>query len=81
MLSLRRPDGSDYEPYSLTSHHRAIDRFLRENRYGFSIVSSLEFEMSKKVLEAKRKELKGKGKGNRPNKSKALSENEIEKLW
>ena len=42
---------------------------------------SLDFEMSKKVLEVKHKELKGKGKGNRPNRSKALFGDEIEKLW
>ena len=64
------PDGKEYEPDSLTSRHRALDQYPRENRYSFSIVNSVEFETSKKVLEAKRKELKDKGKGNRPNLSR-----------
>ena len=34
----------EYEPDSLTSIHRGIDRFLRENDYGFSLVASKEFQ-------------------------------------
>ena len=42
-------------------------RCLRENGYEKSIVLDREFATSRSVLAAKRKELKAKGKGNRPN--------------
>ena len=41
----------------------------------------MQFETSKNVLESKWKELKQKGKGNRPHKAKGLSDEEIEMLW
>ena len=71
----------EYEPDSLTSIHRGIDRYLRENEYGFSLVASKEFQTSKKVLETKRGELKAAGKGNKPNAAEPLTPEEEEKLW
>ena len=72
---------SEYEPDSLTSLHRGIDRYLRENEYGYSLVTSPEFETSKKVLEVKRKTLKGMGKGNKPNRADPITGDEEEKMW
>jgi hypothetical protein len=71
----------DYEPDSLTSLHRAIGRYLQENKYEVNIVTGKEFEKSRKILEAKRKELKGNGLGNKPNKAEALTPDEEQKLW
>lgn len=71
----------DYEPDSLTSLHRGIDRYLRENGYKKSLVNDDVFATSKKVLEARRKELKAKGKGNKPNKAEPITGDEEEKLW
>ena len=70
-----------YEPDSLTSMHRAIDRHLRENNYGFSMLDSPEFLNSRNTLKARRSELKGKGKGNRPNSAEVLTPEEEEKMW
>ena len=81
MLSLHRADGADYEPDTLTAFHRCIDRYLRDVGYKFSLVSSAEFDLSRRVLQAKRKELKGKGMGNRPNRAKPLDDKVIDKLW
>jgi hypothetical protein len=80
-MDLKREDGSDYEPDTLTSFHRAIKRKLDEIGYGFDMVKSSEFKTSKKVLEARRKDLKQSGKGNRPNKAEPLSVADEEKLW
>ena len=81
MLSLHRADGADYEPDTITAFHRCIDRYLRDVGYNLSIVSSPEFDLSCRVLQAKRKELKGKGLGNRPNRAKPLDDKVIDKLW
>ncbi|XP_056000117.1 uncharacterized protein KIAA1958-like [Ostrea edulis] len=76
LLSIRKADGSDYEPDTLTSYHRSIDRYLRENKYPFSLVNDKEFATSRTVLISKRKELKQKGKGGRPNAAEPLTKSE-----
>ena len=59
LFSIRKADGSEYEPDTLTRYHWSIDRFLNEKNHLYS----LEFETSRAVLQSKRKELKQKGKG------------------
>lgn len=81
ILSLKKASGSSYEPDSLTSFHRSIDRYLRDKGYGFSLVTSPEFSTSKQVLSAKRKELSSQGFGNKPNKAEPLTEKDEELLW
>ncbi|XP_033730156.1 uncharacterized protein KIAA1958-like [Pecten maximus] len=81
LLSLQKNDGSNYEPDTLTSFHRGIDRYLRENGYLVNILTSDLFSTSRQVLQSRRKELKQKGLGNRPNKAEPVSENEEEMLW
>lgn len=81
LLALKKPDLSDYEPDTLTSFHRSINRKLEELGYGFSLVDCKEFKLSKKVLESKRRELKQKGLGNRKHVAEALTENDEETLW
>ena len=73
LLSIRKANGEQYEPDTLTSYHRGIDRYLGDRKYPFSLVVDKEFATSRAVLASKRKELKQKGKGNRPNASTPLS--------
>jgi hypothetical protein len=81
LMGLKREDGSDYEPDTLTAFHRAIKRRLDEIGYGHDILKSVDFDTSRKVLAAKRKELKQSGKGNRPNKAEPLNVEDEDKLW
>ena len=81
LLSVKRKDGTDYEPDTLTSIHRSIDRYLKELGYGHSLVTDKAFETSKKVLESKRKALKKDGHGNRELKADPLSPDEENVLW
>ena len=81
LLELKKPNNTDYEPDTLTSFHRSINRRLEEIGYGYSLVDSKEFKLSKKVLESRRRDLKQKGLGNRPNVAHPLSKNDEEKLW
>ena len=53
-----------------------FSRYLRENKYSHSILDDREFETSRKVLASKRKELKQKGKGNRPHAAEAITSEE-----
>ena len=59
----------------------AIERYLKESGYMFSILSSRAFASSCSVLEGKARLLREKGMGKRPNKSCSLTENEEEALW
>ena len=70
-ISVRTKDGKDYEPSSLRSLFilASSERHLKKNSYSASIMNDLVFEKTRKVLLSKQKELKKKGKGNRPNAS------------
>ena len=63
--SVRRKDEEDYEPSSLRCLVSSIKRHLRENNYTKSIINDKEFELFRKCLQAKQKELKKAGRGNK----------------
>ena len=73
IISVRTKDGKDYEPSSLRSLLASFERHLKKNSYSASIMNDLVFEKTRKVLMSKQKELKKKGKGNRPNASIAVT--------
>ena len=50
LLSIRKANREQYEPHTLTSYHRGIDRYLRDRKYPFSLVVDKEFATSRAVL-------------------------------
>ena len=52
---IRTKDGCEYEPESLKSMLAALDRYLKEHDYKYSIIRDREFHQSKLVLEGKLK--------------------------
>ncbi|XP_070546059.1 uncharacterized protein KIAA1958-like [Ptychodera flava] len=72
-LGIRKKNGDDYEPDSISSYQKSIERWLRDNDYGASIIRDEAFASSRRALAAKRKQLKAAGKGNLPNKSEAIT--------
>ena len=82
IITVRKKDGNeDYEPSSLRSLMASFERYLKKKNYGFSIMKDAEFEQARKALQSKQKDLKQKGKGNKPNASVALTEEEIKVLY
>ena len=81
LLAIRKQDGSDYEPDSLTSFHRGIARFLKAQGYEHCILKDDKFSTSRSVLAAKRKQLKSKGLGNKPNHAEPIPDDMVETLW
>lgn len=70
-------NGDGYEPDTLSGLQRSIQRFLSDGKSPFNILVDEEFEMSRKVLAAKRKSLVQKaGKGNKPNATHAVTDEE-----
>lgn len=73
---LRKINGEEYEPSTLTGLQKSIQRFLPDSGSKMNILKDDEFAFSQKVLEAKRKNLVVQGKGNRPNATRSLTEEE-----
>ena len=59
----------------------SFERYLKKKNYGHSIIKDLQFEKTRKALSSKLKDLKRKGKGNKPNASVAISEDDIQVLY
>ena len=67
VLAVRKKNGEEYEPSSLRAFIQSIDRHLRKNNYGFSVLNDKEFHEVQDILKKKQKQLKSIGKGNQPN--------------
>ena len=81
-VTVRKSDGSLYEPDTLTSSQRSIDRHLTKDLHQpFSVLRDVQFVDSREKLKAARKWLKSQGKGNKPNASEALERSEVDRLW
>ena len=78
---IRKSDGSDYEPDSLSVMLAALDRHLKQNDSKISIAKDREFVECRQVLEGKARALREKGHGKRPNATKALTVQDEEQLW
>ena len=79
-LSVRTKSMEDYEPDSLKCMQSSISRYLSEKR-DINIMKDKEFQHSRDVLAAKRKELKGKGLGNKKRRADPYTSDEIETLY
>jgi site-specific recombinase XerD len=81
IISVRKKqDNGEYEPSSLRSMFASFERYLKKKN-GLSIMMDTGFERARKALQSKQKELKQKGKGNKPNACVALSEDEVKLLY
>ena len=78
---MKRKDCKDFEPLALRGLYSSFNRHLKECKYSISVIDDIAFECKRKCLEAKNKQLKKKGKGNRPNAAEALSDDEINILY
>ena len=81
VINLHQRDGSEYEPFSIRGMISSFDRHLRASNYGSSIMKGEAFDQARRVINAKTKELKKMGKGNKPNKAQPLSDDEVNKLY
>jgi len=73
---VRKVNGKEYEPSTLTGLQRRIQSFLSDSGSKMNILKDDEFAFSRKVLEAKRKNFVVQGKGNRPNATRSLTKEE-----
>ena len=81
VLAVRKKNGEEYEPSSLRAFIQDIDRHLRKNNYGFSVLNDKEFHEVQGILKKKQKQLKSIGKGNRPNAADPLSDEDVDTFY
>ena len=79
--TVRKLDGTDYEPISLRSIFSSLSRYLKDKGHPEQILESPYFNKTRESLKAKQKELKSLGKGSKPNAARSLSDNEIDLLY
>ena len=80
-FKVRKQNGDEYEPDTLTSMLRSFDRVLREQRKQYNLLTARQFTKAREALSSKRKQLRRVGKGQKPNKALGLTETQIQMLW
>ena len=81
-MNIRKKNGEEYEPDTISGFQRSIQRYLSEKGSSVNILKDKDFEKSRKVLSAKRKSLVHEhGKGNKPQAATALEDDEEDALF
>ncbi|XP_070550930.1 uncharacterized protein KIAA1958-like [Ptychodera flava] len=77
---MKKDDGSEYEPDSISAVKHSIERYFSEKRYGVSL-NNKQFDLANKALKAKRMQLKKRGMGGKPQASEAIPPEEENAMW
>ena len=80
-FQIRKQNGDEYKPDTLTSMLRSFDRVLREQGKQYNLLSDRQFTKVREALSSKCKQLCRVGKGQKPNKALGLTETQIQMLW
>ena len=80
-LTAKKKDNTEYEPDTMSAFSRSIQRYLDDNSAKINILKDDEFKVSREVLKSKRRELRQQGKGNKPNATVALANEDIEPIF
>lgn len=82
MMEIKKKDGGAYEPATLQSFQRSLQRYLNDKNSKLNILKDREFHKSREVLLSKKKQLVfEEAKGNRPHAAKELSNTEEDLLF
>ena len=80
-ISVRKSDGTEYEPSSLTSMLYSCEHYLSERNYGYSVIKDASFQKTHMALKAKRIDLKQQGKGNKLLAAKPITDKDEDILY
>ena len=80
-MGARRLDEKLYDPDTLLSLSRSLQRYLTENGSPIILRPDKEFTLARRTLAARRKELVKQGKDNKPNACRVLDDFEEQKLF
>ena len=75
LMNIRKKNGEEYKPDTISGFQRNSQRHLSEKRFSVNILKDKDFEKSRKVLSAKRRSLVHEhDKGNKPQAATALED-------
>ncbi|XP_044178600.1 uncharacterized protein LOC122960461 [Acropora millepora] len=81
-MDAKKKDGGPYEPSTLTSFQRSLQRYLKDKGSKLNILKDTDFSKSREVLLAKKKQLvEESAKGNRPRAAREITEEEEDLLF
>ena len=80
-MKARRYNGRLYEPDTLSSLYRSLQRFLTEKGSSINIKFAPEFALARRKLAARPKELVTVGLDNKPNACRLITEKEEKQLF
>ena len=81
IVNIRKKNKAEYETTTLHSMQASFDRHLREEKYGYFIATSPEFDLARRAMKSKCTDLKGKGKGNLDHATDPLTPDDIKRLY
>ena len=81
LLAVRKKNGDEFEPTTLRGFLSPVERYLKKRRYSELILTGQHFATTRDTLKSKQKELKRKGKGNKPREASCLTQQEIDSLY
>ena len=80
-IAAKKKDNTEYEPDTMSAFSRSIQRYLDDNSAKINILKDEELKVSREVPKSKRRELRKQGKGNNPNATVALANEDIERIF
>ena len=80
-LEVRKQDGTDYEPDSPNVMQAALEQYLSDKGYPYSLITGREFATSRAALDVKAKQLRMNGYGKRQNRAQPYNSAEEELFW
>ena len=81
IVAVRRKDGEDFEHSSLRGLICGLNQHLTACKCPCSVIEDSQFEQVRQALEARSKELKKDGKGNKPKAAEAITDEEVNILY
>ena len=76
-MDVKKKDGGVYEPASLSSFQRNIQRYLKDKNSSLNLFQDMEFAKSREVLLAEKREpVEKHAKGNRPQAARSITPSE-----
>ena len=81
VLAVRKKNGEEYEPSPLRAFIQSIDRHLRKNNYGFSVLKRQGISRSTRYFKEETKTAEIHRERNRPNAADPLSDEDIDTFY
>ncbi|XP_031567055.1 glutamine-rich protein 1-like [Actinia tenebrosa] len=80
-IKAKKKDNTLYEPDTMSSFSRSIQRYLDDKNAKVNILKDEEFKLSRQALMSRRRELRKEGKGNKPNATVPLTSKDIDAIF